>query len=342
MSATPTIAQIAQAAQVSPATVSRVLNHKGNVKGETYTRVVEALKQLNYPFLGEAEPGNEGGGLLLLNLPSFDNPFYSEVVTGAKTSAARHGYHLLINSSHINSSTLPSLLELMKLTKAAGLITLNHVPPDILVKLNSILPLVQCCEYDQNLDLSYISIDDLNASRQMVEYLLSIGRRRIAFICGPARYKYARHRLQGYRAALSAAGIPADPNLIVQLPEVRYDLAISSAMQMLNSSNPPDAFFTSSDVYAMAAIRAAHLAGRRVSQDVMVTGFDNIEFCSMSIPSITTVNQPKLQLGFMACELLLEKISIPDSPNKKILLETELIIRESTASNVTTGSGPYR
>lgn len=341
MSATPTVSQIAEVAQVSPATVSRVLNHKGNVKGKTYARVIDALKQLNYPFLGDSEPSNKSGGLLLLNLPSFDNPFYSEIVSGAKTSAERHGYHLLINSSHINSSTLPSLLKLLTLTKAAGLITLNHIPPDILLKLNSALPLVQCCEYDQNLDLSYISIEDLNASRQMVEYLISIGRKRIAFICGPARYKYARHRLQGYKAALAAAGIPADPSLIVQLPEIRYDLAISSAMQMLNSSNPPDSFFTSSDVYAMAAIRAAHLAGRRVPQDVMVTGFDNIEFCSMTIPSITTVNQPKLQLGFMACELLLEKIAMPDSPNKKALLETELIIRESTASTISSYS-PYR
>lgn len=335
MSSKPTIALIAQEARVSPATVSRVINHQGIVKGETYTRVVEVLRRLNYPFYGEPGARKEDGGLILLNLPSFDNPFYSEVVSGAKTSAARHGYHLLINSSHINSSTLPTLIELLNLTKAAGLITLNHVPPDILMKLNNIRPLVQCCEYDENLDLPFVSIDDLSGARQMVEYLLSTGRRRIAFICGPARYKYARHRLQGYQSALAAAGVPSDPDLIVQLPEVRYDLAISSAMQMLNSSNPPDSFFTSSDVYAMAAIRAAHLAGRRVPQDVMVTGFDNIEFCSMTIPSITTINQPKTQLGFMACELLLEKITMPDSPNKKVLLETELIIRESTAS----GSG---
>ena len=179
--------------------------------------------------------------------------------------------------------------------------------------------------------MPYVSIDDLSAGRSVVEYLLSLGRRRIAFISGPIRYKYARQRLEGYHDALQAAGFEVDPHLIVQLPEVSYDLAISGAMQLLNTAEPPDAFYTTSDVYATAAIRAAYLAGARVPQDVMVTGFDNIEFSSMAIPSITTVNQPKMQLGFMACELLLEKISYPATPNKKVMLDTELIIRESTS-----------
>jgi len=330
MPSLPTVAQIAQAAQVSPATVSRVLNHRGIVRGDTYNRVVDALRRLGYPFSEDA-PRQAQGGLIILNAPSFENPFYSEVIAGAKTSAASHGYDLLFNPFHINQGTLPSLLALLGRTKAVGLITLNHIPTDVLVKLNSVVPLVQCCEYDENLDLPYVSIDDVKSARQMVEHLLSGGCRRIAFLCGPARYKYARHRFRGYEAALAAAGIPVRPELIVQLPEVRYDLAISSAMQMLNSANPPDAFFTSSDVYAMAAIRAAHLAGRQVPQEVMVAGFDNIEFTSIAIPSITTISQPKSQMGFMACELLLEKISMPNAPNKKVLLETELIIRESTS-----------
>ena len=328
--ATAKVTEIARLAGVSPATVSRVLNHQGVVKGETYDRVVAVLRQLEYPFHEEAVSGEEGG-LIIMNLPSFDNPFYSEVVAGAKTSANRHGFHLLVNEEHLNRGTLPRLVQLLHKTRAAGLITLNHIPTEILQRLAKIAPLVQCCEFDQELDLPYVSIDDLAASRHVVEYMLSLGRRRIAFISGPPRYKYARFRMQGYREALKAHRVEEDPRLIVQLPEIRYDLAISGAMQMLTMADPPDAFVTTSDVYAMAAIRAAFLAGKRVPQDVMVAGFDNIEFASMAIPSITTVSQPESQLGFMACELLLEKIADPSIPNKKILLETEFIVRESTS-----------
>lgn len=329
-----TVAQIAKAAGVSPATVSRVLNHKGIVKGDTYERVVAALRTLGYPFHEEGG-APETGGLIILNIPSFDNPFYSEIVAGAKTSATRHGYHLLINEEHINRSTLPRLVKLLRKTRAAGLIVLNHVPTDILRKLGDMIPLVQCCEYDAELDLPYVSIDDLGASKGAVEYLLSLGRKRIAFISGPPRYKYARYRMRGYYEALEEAGMAADPHLVVQLPEIRYDLAISSAMQLLTTEEPPDAFVTTSDVYAMAVIRAAYLAGRQVPHDLMVTGFDNIEFSSMAIPSITTISQPETQLGFMACEILLEKIDFPFIPNKKILLETEFIIRESTSAQNT-------
>lgn len=328
--ATATVTEIAKRAGVSPATVSRVLNHQGIVKGDTYERVVSALRALEYPF-HEEDMVDEDGGLIIMNLPSFDNPFYSEIVAGAKTSASRHGCHLLVNEEHINRSTLPRLVQLLHKTRAAGLITLNHIPTDILKKLSTMITLVQCCEFDQELDLPYVSIDDLGASRNVVEYMLSLGRKRVAFISGPPRYKYARHRIQGYREALRAHGIAEDPRLVVQLPEIRYDLAISSAMQMLTIADPPDAFVTTSDVYAMAAIRAAFLAGKRVPQDVMVAGFDNIEFSAMIIPSITTVSQPESQLGFMACELLLEKIAAPNIPNKKILLETEFIVRESTS-----------
>lgn len=330
-SSAATVAEIAKAAGVSPATVSRVLNHKGIVKGNTYERVVAALHEMGYPFQEENRDA-ASGGLIILNIPSLDNPFYSEIVDGAKTSASRHGYHLLINEEHINRGTLPRIIELLHKTRAVGLITLNHISTETLSKLSDIITLVQCCEYDAGVDLPYVSIDDLSAGRSVVEYLLSLGRKRIAFISGPTRYKYSRQRLQGYCDALKASRFEVDPHLIVQLPEISYDLAISCAMQLLNSSEPPDAFFTTSDVYATAAIRAAYLAGKRVPQDVMVTGFDNIEFSSMAIPSITTVSQPKTQLGFMACELLLEKIACPTTPNKKVMLETELIIRESTSA----------
>ena len=107
----------------------------------------------------------------------------------------------------------------------------------------------------------------------------------------------------------------------------------ASTMQLLRTAEPPDAFVTTSDVYAAAVIRAARQVGLRVPQDVMVTGFDNIEFSTVTTPSITTVDQPRIRMGLMACELLVEKISNPALPSKGVLLETELIVRESTSDS---------
>ena len=326
-----TVADIARQAQVSQATVSRVLTQKGIVKGDTYDRVIRAMDELGYQYTEAIRTVQPSGSLIIINIPSLENPFYGEIVKGAKSSAMRHGYHLLINEEHVNRNTVGKIIELIKKTRAVGIITLNHIDYDVLQKLSAATTVIQCCEHNEEIDLPYVTIDDLSASMNLTEYLLSMGRRRIAFVSGPERYKYARHRLKGYYSALEAAGITPNPALVIQLPDVTFELAVSAAMQLLNTDNPPDAFFTCSDVYAAAVLRAAHLAGCRVPQDVMVTGFDNIQFSAMSIPSLTTVNQPKTQLGFMACELLLEKTLSPTSPNKKVILETELILRESTS-----------
>ena len=148
----PTVAQLAQAAGVSPATVSRVLNHKGIVKADTYNRVVAVLQAKGYPFVekaGRADPSD----VLMISLPSLDNPFYADIVRGAKSGATRHGYHLIINESHINRNTLPGILELVHSLRISGLITVNHISTDILHTLSNVVPLVQCCEYAESTDL---------------------------------------------------------------------------------------------------------------------------------------------------------------------------------------------
>lgn len=206
----PTVAQLAQAAGVSPATVSRVLNHKGIVKADTYNRVVAVLQAKGYPFVekaGRADPSD----VLMISLPSLDNPFYADIVRGAKSGATRHGYHLIINESHINHNTLPGILELVHSLRISGLITVNHISSDILHTLSNVVPLVQCCEYDESTDLPYVSVDDFAASKKATDHLLSQGCRRIAFLSGPSRYKYARWRLRGYEEALRAAGIAPGP-----------------------------------------------------------------------------------------------------------------------------------
>lgn len=324
-----TISDIAQAAGVSVATVSRVVNQTGIVKESTYKRVSNAITSLGYEIDKDWQ-SQPGSGMILMDFPSTTNPFYTNLVKGAKMSASQHGYHLLINEDLINEKSLPNLQTIIKKARIAGMITCNQIGTAELRKLSEMIPIVQCGEYNDAIDLPYVSVDDVHAAINVVEYLFSIGKKRIALLNGPEIYKYARHRLQGYQMGLETCGLPFDPSIVITLPDVQYNLAISTAIQLINSENPPDAFFACADVFAIAALRAIHLTGYQVPKDFSVVGFDNIDVTASTVPSITTVSQPQQQLGFTAGELLHEKIQNSDIPPKKIILETELIIREST------------
>ena len=144
------------------------------------------------------------------------------------------------------------------------------------------------------------------------------------------RYKYARHRIAGYKAALEEAGISLHPEWIITLPELDFKMAVSSVQQLMTQKEHPDALFTVSDLLAAAAIQASRTAGLVVPDDIFVSGFDNVDISQAVFPAITTINLPKYQLGYMACELLIERLENPNVKVKQILLNAELIIREST------------
>lgn len=327
-----TLQEIAEAAGVSPATVSRVIHQNGIVKSETQGKVMKVMKELDYSlkeFPVALSPAS--GGLVILTIPSFGNPFYGAVINGIRCSIIRHGYSFLINEGTIDSENINPFIRLIKKNKVVGLITMDYIETSLLKRLADMTCVVQCCEYNDNIELPYISIDDTSAAKSAVDHLIAQGRKRIAFINAPLRYKYARYRLEGYLKALNESGLPVVNDYIVQLPEIDSDLATSAALQLLSLSSPPDAIFAISDVYGAAVLRACHLSNRSVPAQVAVVGFDNLEIAASMIPSLSSVNQPKTQLGFMAAETLIEKLAAPLIPDKKIFLDTELIVRESSS-----------
>jgi LacI family repressor for deo operon, udp, cdd, tsx, nupC, and nupG len=326
---------IAEETGVSAATISRVVNGSRSIKEETRKRVIDSLAKHGFDTaLITAETGPRGGRLIIFNVPNVGNPFYTQIVHGAKTAAAQRGCQLLLNEEHINDSTINNFLAMLRNVHAAGLIITNHVPGHLLKSISAEFHLVQCCEHDTVFDIPYVSIDDVQAAKNALEYLLSLGRKNIALINGPVRYKYARYRLKGYLESLKNAGIDVDDSLILQLPEISYDLAVSAVSNLLNAGKRPDAFFCVSDVFAAAVIKAASRFNLAVPKDIMVIGFDNVDISAMTNPTITTVNQPRFQLGFSSCELLVEHITNPKTPLHNILLATELIVRESANPGV--------
>lgn len=334
-----TISQVADMAGVSIATVSRFINNSASVKSKTGQRIMEAITALNYPlpleFTSASLDTRSRKRIITVNIPSISNPFYNTVLKGIQAAAQNHNYHMIVNVQHLDINTLPIFINLMDTIDSCGAITLNAMNKDLFELLYNKIPFVQCCEFTENQDcISYTSIDDVQAAKKVTEYLISTGRKKIGFLSGPMRYKYARHRLTGFTQTLESSGIPIRSDWILQLPELDFDMAVSSVQQLMLQPDHPDAIFTVSDVLAAAAIRACRITGLSVPEDVAVSGFDNVDISQAISPAITTINQPKYQLGYMACELLIEKLNNPQAQAKQIILNTDLIIRESTQNSV--------
>ena len=322
---------IAKLAGVSPATISRVLNHRELVKPETVFIVERALQELGLSLPSPISEKKNRKEVILVNCPQGTNPFYEEVISGVITSANAHGFYTLLNYSPLNRGTIEDFLELIHKIKASGVITMSLLSTELLKTITKEVPLVQCCEYNKDSDCPYVSVDDFSAAENAVRYLISCGRNKIAILNGPSQYKYAKERLTGFQSAMEAAQLFVPSSWIVNVPEISYTMAYSIVTQLLASENRPNAIFAASDVLAAAIINAAKHYRIRIPHDLMVIGFDNIDLCQITRPTITSFNQPKQQLGFTACEILVENILSSGLSSHSMILSTELVIRESTA-----------
>lgn len=324
-----TITDIAKKSGVSIATVSRILNQKSVVSPETRKKVLRAMEELQYDTAQlEMHPTSRN---ILVFVPDFANPFYARIIDGIQQTAHENNYEIFLTQTKDIYSNYPYFVNLVRDGNYNGVLWLAAVPPaDLLSEMSHICPVVMCCEYSEEFEISYVSIDDVSAAYKAVNYLISTGCKRIGLINCSLKYKYARHRREGFLKALDNANLEFRPEWNISIPYVNYNLAYSSVLQVLNSSKLPDAFFACSDVFAAAAINGALHCGIRVPEDLSVIGFDNVETSRITSPTITTIGQPAFQLGQQSCAMLIEKISNPYISRRNLLLDTELIIRDST------------
>jgi DNA-binding LacI/PurR family transcriptional regulator len=325
----PTLIQIANKAGVSIATVSRILNETGRVSPATRQKVLHAIRELEYNTALSKTAAAYGAILVLV--PDFVNPFYANIIDGIQQTARDNHFEAFLVQTKDSYPTPNYYLNLLKKGHFSGVLWLSSTPPgELLTVIENHCPIVMCCEYPEDQSCSYVRIDDITAAYRAVNYLISLGCKKIGFVNCSQKYKYARHRRDGYLKALEQGGLRFNPEWYISIPSIDYTLAYSAILQTLNGDSHPDAFFTCSDVFAAATINAAQHLGIRVPEELSVIGFDNIETSRMTFPPITTIAQPGFQMGQQACSILMEKIENPKLPNRQILLSTELIIRDST------------
>lgn len=326
----PSIVDVAREAGVSTATVSRAINTPEKVAQKTRRRVNAAIEKLQYnPEENRSTLSAALTHMILIIIPDFSNMFFSDILSGMNESALKNGYSLLVAASNSIIERERELVKLLDKRQADGVIFLSPLLSDEELKRISFrYPLVQCCEYSETSALTHVSIDNYDACRTAMEYLISLGHRKIAMLSSTNRFISTKQRESAYKAALSEHGIDLIPGL-QRRGTYSFFSGYENMRQLLKHPQRPTAVLAVADTVAAGAMRAISEAGLRVPEDISVIGFDNVDLCSMITPTLTTMSQPRKRLGMTAVELIMEKIS-GDTEQKSIYLPHELIVRQST------------
>ncbi|MFO7305506.1 MAG: LacI family DNA-binding transcriptional regulator [Gammaproteobacteria bacterium] len=329
------INDVAQAAGVAIKTVSRVLNNEPNVREETRTRVLEIVKKLNYhPSLSARSLAGRRSYLIGL---VYENPsanYIVDVLHGARARCREGRFQLLSHQVIGKGEEMErDVLGLVDQTHLDGLIVTAPLSESVdLIKAleRRAIPFVRIAPSEFQHESPYADMDDEGAAREMTEYLIGLGHRRIGFIIGHPEHIASAQRLRGFQAAMQAHGLTVEPELIKQGYFV-FESGLEAARELLNLPEPPTAIFASNDDMAAGVLMAAHQMGLAIPGDLSVAGFDDTYIARTVWPRLTTVHQPTYDLAYTATSLLLEMLETGETP-KPARLAHRLIYRESTGA----------
>jgi LacI family transcriptional regulator, repressor for deo operon, udp, cdd, tsx, nupC, and nupG len=304
-----TIHDVAHHAGVSTATVSRVLNKHPSVRAHTRDRVHIAIQALSYRVDVSARLLRTSQTRLVLTLvPDLLNPFYAEVVRGMGTVARQHDYELLVCETMMSDARERAYVQMLTSRLYDGVVCMDPFTTQRLVSDQvQDMPWVACSEFVPDDAVPHVSIDHQQAATDAVLYLFAKGHRRIAFINSDEKYLYAQQRRRGYEDALLAAKIPITEGYIQTVGGVDFSLGEIAARRLIALEQPPSAVIAVSDTLAIGAIKAFVASGLAVPNEMAVVGFDDIPLATLFEPTLTTIAQPRRELGERAMALLFER-----------------------------------
>ncbi|MBS0417446.1 MAG: LacI family DNA-binding transcriptional regulator [Proteobacteria bacterium] len=328
-----TIHDVARAAGVAIKTVSRVLNDEPNVRPETRARVLAAAEQLHYlPSLSARSLAGRRSYLIGL---IYENPSANYLVDlqhGAMARCRKEKFRLFVHQcSGQGDDLIRDVMGLIDQTHVDGLIVsspLSESLPLLAALGQRALPFVRIAPGDLQHSSPYVDMDDAGAAREMTEYLISEGHRRIGFIVGHPNHLASSLRLRGFRTALEQRGLGFDPGFVKQGYFV-FESGLQAARELLSLPEPPTAIFASNDDMAAGVLLAAHELAIPVPQRLSVAGFDDTYISRIVWPRLTTVHQPSYDLAFCATDLLLQSLK-DGGTGRTARLPYQLIRREST------------
>lgn len=335
MTESASVIDVARQAGVSLGTVSNVLNRPERVAPATRQRVLRAIEELGFVRNEAARQLRAGRsrtiGLIVLDV---GNPFFTDLAAGVEGAAEEAGLSVILCNSGDNMSREDHYLSLLQEQRAYGILITpisrkngrieelrEHGTPVVFVDRGSTKR--QCS----------VSVDDVAGGDLAVAHLIRQGHRRIAFVGGPTSINQVADRLAGARAAARAAGLPKNAISLIRTPGLNVTAGRRAAEHLagLPAGARPTAAFCANDLLALGVLQEMTRRDLGVPRELAIVGYDDIDFAAAAAVPLTSVRQPRAQLGQAAAELLIDEVSSPDShQHRQVVFEPELIVRDST------------
>jgi LacI family transcriptional regulator, galactose operon repressor len=328
-----TIREVARRAGVSTATVSRALNRPEKVRAMTRDRVLQVVRETHFVFDGiAASMISRRSRTIGLIIPTIMNSIYAASTQSIQRTAQAAGYTVLLGVSEFSPRQEAELAQRLLERRADGLILTggNHHQGLIEKIRTNGVPFLITWKLMRDKDWPSVSFDNYKAARAAVEFLISLGHRRLGLVCGRTDINdRALDRRQAFEDCLNSHGLAVDPGLIYER-DFEMEEGASAMSAMLDTPAPPTAVFCANDIQAIGALALCREKGLSVPGDISIIGFDDLPATSYTRPKLTTVRVPAHDMGRRAAEIMIASIE-RRIPLQSVELQTELIARETTA-----------
>jgi LacI family transcriptional regulator len=327
-----TIIDVAREAQVSYATVSRVLNNTEVVSPDKRERVMQAVMRLGYVVNQQAR-SLAGGRSQVIGLLVHDlgTSYIGEIIRGIEAELSAVSYDLMLYTTHRRKTKEATYVATLARGMADGLLLVLPRNPEAYLESLRQRGFPYVLIDHQGIDDTGPAVGATNwqGAYDATCHLIELGHRQIGFVTGTPDMGCARDRLAGFKAALADHQLPLDPQL-VQEGDFLQPKGYTCAMALLSLPQPPTAIFASNDVSAFGVMEAVRDTGRRIPDDISIVGFDDIPQAAQVNPPLTTIRQPLELMGHTAARMLLENMEKPERPAERVELPTQLVVRSST------------
>lgn len=331
----PGVKDVAAAAGVSVGTVSNVLNRPAQVSTATRARVEAAIAKLGFVRNESARQLRAGrSSVMAYVMLDAANPFFTDVAQGMESEAEKADLSLFLCNSANSPERELSYLQRLREQRVQGILVTpvdpGHASLDELVQAGTPVVIV-----DRTRDVDShcsVAVDDVTGGRIGTQHLLELGHRRIAFVGGPESIGQVRDRLEGSRLAIAAAGLAQDRLTVVWTTGSTVSEGRSAGERLagLPAGERPSAAVCANDLLALGLLQQCVTLGLRVPDDLAIVGYDDIDFAAAAAVPLTSVRQPRRQLGATAAELLLDEAASPDHRHRQVVFTPELVVRGST------------
>ncbi|WP_424932303.1 LacI family DNA-binding transcriptional regulator [Amaricoccus macauensis] len=325
-----TIQDVAKVAGVSTATVSRTLSKPSVVAAGTREAVRRAVEETGYQVnTTAANLRLQRTGTVIVLLPNIANPFFSQILAGLSLELSDAKYGLLVTDTQTGPDPDARLAEYLRFRRADGILLFDGTLSSQALDIPGRPPLVMVCEWMER-DVPTVRVNNEHGAEMAVDHLVSLGHRSIGHVTGPEGNVLSASRLAGYRTAMERRGLPVDERWVID-GDYSMDSGAAAGRRWLTMEKRPTALFLASDEMALGFLGVVQAAGVSVPRDVSIVGFDNIEISQHLTPALTTIRQPRTEIGIRAARKLLGLIHTGSLTGPSEVIEVEFIERRSAA-----------